>query len=209
MFKNNFLKNIKINKGITLLETLIAMGIFSLIMIAIGAFAKDLFFYNDVFTGGLTSYDEARKVLQPIASEIRSASSSSLGSYPIEKAANTEFIFFSDIDNNGLKERIRYFIVGNILKRGVTIPTGSPLQYLSANETISDIVHGVSNGLTPIFSYYNSSYNGNTAALTQPVSIIDVRLVKITIVIDADPNRPPAPVTVTTQVNIRNLKDNL
>jgi type II secretory pathway component PulJ len=209
MFINNFFKNIKINRGITLLETLIAVSIFSIVMIAIGSFARDLFFYNDVFTGGLTSYDEARKVLQPIASEIRSASSSSLGSYPIEKASNTEFIFFSDIDNNGSKERIRYFLVGNILKRGVIVPTGSPLQYLSANETISDIVHGVSNGSTPIFSYYNSSYNGSTAPLTQPVSIIDVRLVKIIIVIDADPNRPPAPVTVTTQVSIRNLKDNL
>jgi len=206
---NNFFKKIKINRGITLLETLIAMGIFSLVMMAIGSFARDLLFYNSVFTGGLTSYDEARKVLQPIASEIRSASSSSLGSYPIEKASNTEFIFFSDIDNNGSKERIRYFLVGNILERGVIIPTGSPLQYLSANETISEIVHGVSNGLTPIFSYYNSNYNGSTAALSQPVSIIDVRLVKITIVIDADPNRPPAPVTVTTQVSIRNLKDNL
>jgi len=36
-----------------------------------------------------------------------------------------------------------------------------------------------------------------------------VRLVRITIKIDEDPNRPPAALTSTTQVSIRNLKDNL
>ncbi len=207
MLKNNFYK--KINRGMTILEVVISIAIFSLIMGVIGTFARDLFYYNSIFSGGLTSYDEARKVLQPIASEIRSASASSLGSYSIEKTANTEFIFFTDIDNNGSKERIRYFLSGNIIKRGVIIPSGSPLQYLSANETITDIVHGVSNGLTPIFTYYNASYNGVTAPLTQPVSVVDVRLVKILFILDADPNRPPAPVTVTTQVSLRNLKDNL
>jgi prepilin-type N-terminal cleavage/methylation domain-containing protein len=209
MFRNNIYKKIKRNNGVTLLEVLITMAIFTLVMGAIATFARDLFYYNSIFTGGLTSYDDARKVLQPIASEIRAASSSSLGSYSIEKATNTEFIFFTDIDNNGSKERVRYYLSGNIIKRGVIIPTGSPLQYLPANETNTDIVHGVSNGVTPIFSYYNSSYNGTTAPLSQPVSILDIRLVKIVIIIDSDPNRPPGPVTVTTQVSIRNLKDNL
>jgi len=36
-----------------------------------------------------------------------------------------------------------------------------------------------------------------------------VRLVKITIVIDKDPQTPPGPMTLTTQISIRNLKDNL
>ena len=172
-------------------------------------FSRNLFYYDSVFSGGLTSYDEARKVLQPIASEIRSASPSSLGAYPIEEANNTEFIFFTDTDNNGTKERIRYFLSGTTLERGVIVASGSPLQYLSANEVVTEIVHNVNNGATPIFSYYDSSYNGSSAALTQPLSIFAVRLVKITLVIDADPNRPPAPVTASTQVSIRNLKDNL
>ena len=180
-----------------------------MIMGVIGKFARDIFYYNSVFEGGLTSYDEARKILQPIASQIRSASPSSLGGYSIEQATSTEFIFFTDIDNNGSKERIRYFLSGDTLKSGIIIPTGSPLQYVVANEKITDIVHGITNGSTSIFDYYNSNYNGSTAPLTQPVSIMDIRLVKITLVIDADPNRPPASITVTTQVNIRNLKDNL
>jgi len=192
-----------------LLEIALVIAIFSMMIGIIGKFSRDIFYFDSVFKGGLTSYDDARKILQPIASEIRSASPSSLGSYPIEKASNTEFVFFTDTNNDGIKERIRYFLLGDVLKRGTITPTGSPLQYISSNEKITEIVHGVTNGATPIFSYYDSNYNGSTTPLSQPVSIINVRLVKIVLVIDADPNRPPASVTVTTQVNIRNLKDNL
>lgn len=206
---NNLIKKIKKNTGITLLEVIITMAILSLVLGLIGSFARDLFFYEDVFTGGLTSYDEARKILQPITSEIRSASPSSLGSYPLEKTGQTEFIFFADIDNNGIKERVRYFLSDNIMKRGVIIPSGNPLQYLSANETISDIIHGIRNDSVPVFDYYDSNYNGSTAPLNHPVSVLDVRLVKISLILDEDPNKPPAPMTVTTQVSIRNLKDNL
>lgn len=203
---NNLYKN---NKGFTLIEIIISIGVFSIIVGAISLFARNVYYFDDTFSNGLTSYDESRKVLQPIASEIRSASSSSLGSYPIEKASNTEFVFFADIDSNGSKEKIRYFLVDNILKRGVIIPTGSPFVYLSSNEVITDIIHGVNNGSAPIFSYYDSSYTGTSSPLSQPVSIVNIRLVKINLIVDANPSRPPAPVSVTTQVSIRNLKDNL
>jgi len=209
MLINNSYQKIQKNKGVTLVELVVAIAVSVIILTAVTLFARNLFYYDSVFSGGLTSYDEARKVLQPIASEVRSASPSSLGAYPIEKSDNTEFIFFADIDNNGIKERIRYFLSGTILKKGITIASGSPLQYLTSNETVTEIVHNVRNGATPIFSYFDSNYNGSSAALTQPVSIFAIRLVKITLILDADPNRPPAPVTASTQVSIRNLKDNL
>lgn len=202
-------KNLKENKGLTLIEILITLAIFTIIMGLVGNFARDLFYYEDVFSGGLTSYDEARKIFQPISSEIRSASPSSLGSYPIEATDATSFIFFTDIDNDGLKERVRYYLSGTNLMRGEIIPSGTPLQYLPETETSSEIIHGVRNGSTPIFTYFDSNYNGSNSPLTQPVSALSVRLVKITLVIDNDPNKPPAPVTVTTQISIRNLKDNL
>ncbi len=197
------------NKGFTLIEMLVTVAVFSIVALIVMSFARDVYYYDSVFSKGLTSYDEARKVLSPMTSEIRSASPSSLGSYAIEKADVNEFIFYSDIDNNGNKERIRYFLDGNILKKGVIKPTGSPLQYVSGSEVITNIITGVSNGATPIFTYYNSNYSGSGNPLVQPVSILEVRLVKINIMIDIDPNRPPAPIVVTTQVSIRNLKDNL
>lgn len=204
-----FIKISKYNKGFTLVEILVTMAIFSLILSAIGLFARDIFYYDNIFSGGLTSYDDAKKILQPVASEIRSASQSSLGSYSIEQANNTSFVFFTDNNNDGLKERIRYFSSNGILKKGVITPSGSPLQYLSGSEIIKDIVPNLRNGATPIFTYYDTNYNGSTSPLSTPVPVLNIRLVKITLIIDTDPNRPPAPMTVTTEVSIRNLKDNL
>jgi prepilin-type N-terminal cleavage/methylation domain-containing protein len=195
--------------GFTLVEILVTMAIFSIILGAIGLFARDTFYYDNIFSSGLISYDEAKKILQPVASEIRSASQSSLGAYSIESADEGSFVFFTDTNSDGLKERIRYFLSGTTLKRGVISPTGSPLQYLSTNEITTDVVTNLTNGATPIFTYYDTDYNGNTNPLVQPVSVPSIRLVKITLIIDVDPNRPPLPMTVSTQVSIRNLKDNL
>lgn len=204
----NFLRNTN-KKGFTLVEVLVATAIFTIIVGLITMFIRNIYYFNNVFSSGLTSYDDARKALQPIASEIRSASPSSLGAYPLEKTAENELVFFSDINNDGLKEKIRYVVIGTTLKRGVTAPTGNPLQYASANEVLTTIVAGVRNGITPLFTYFGSAYAGTGNSLVQPVSVLDVRLVKINIIIDADPNRPPSPVSVTTQISIRNLKDNL
>lgn len=192
-----------------MIELVIGIAVLVAMVGVIGLFARNAFYYNSVFSGGLTAYDDARHVLQPMSSEIRSMSPSSLGSYPIEVAADNSFIFFTDINDDGLKERVRYFVQGTTLKKGVITPSGSPLQYNTANEVISELVHNLRNGTTPVFTYYDTNYNGTTSALTQPVDISYIRLIKVNMIVDVDPNRSPVPVTVTTQISVRNLKDNL
>lgn len=197
------------NKGFTIVEIMINLGIFSVIMVTIGLFIRNSYYMNSIFTGGLVSYDQSRKILQPIASEVRSASPSSLGAYALESTTDNSFIFYTDLDNNGTKERVRYYLSGINLMRGVITPTGSPLAYVSNNEVTQVLFEGVRNGSTPIFAYYDNTYTGISSPLTQPVSAMNVRLVKITLILDNNVSAPPSPITVTTQVSIRNLKDNL
>jgi len=210
MIINTFKKiNIKDKRGITLIELLITMTIFLIIMIAVGSFVKDIFSYNKIFNNSLTAYDDIRKILQPISSEVRSMSSSSIGSYPIELAQSNSLVFFADINNDGLKERIRYYLSGNILMKGIIVPSGNPLQYLSSSEISSAIIPNVNNGLVPIFNYYDNSYTGGSLPLAQPVNISKIRLIGINLIVDADLNNPPKPVSISTEVSLRNLKDNL
>ena len=178
-----FIKKLKKNKGATLIEIVITTVIFTIIMAAVSMFMRDIYFYNNIFTGGMNSYDEVKKVLHPIASEIRSASSSSLGAYPIEVAENNNFIFFSDLNNNGLKERVRYYLSGTKMMRGVIVPSGNPLSYSSDDEAITEIAQSVANSSTPIFTYFDTNYNGDTSPLGDPVSIPNIRLVKINLAI--------------------------
>ena len=190
------------------MEILISVSIFVLIIGVLTLLAKNIFSYDSFISSGLNSVDISRVALKTMTAEIRSASNSSNGAYSIDSATPTSFSFYGDINNDGLKERIRYFMSGTILKKGVLKPTGNPPTYISANETVTNFVKNITN-ISTIFLYYDKNYDGTTAALLTPINVNLIRLVKITLTTDEDPNRPPIPVTLTTQVSIRNLKDNL
>jgi prepilin-type N-terminal cleavage/methylation domain-containing protein len=202
-------KQSKKQSGFSIIEVLVAMFIFSLIIIAVFSFQKDIFSYNRTISDSLATQDEIRRALKIMIAEIRTSSPSNLGAYALVETANSSFIFYSNIDKDQNKERVRYFLDGTTLKKGVIKPSGSPLTYNPTDEVITELVHDVSNGTTPIFSYYDATYDGTTPSLAEPIDIAVVRLIKITVTVDKDPTNPPGPITLTTQVSMRNLKDNL
>lgn len=203
------IKSLKKQKGFTLLEILIAIGVFLIILIPLFNFERDIFYNNSFVQKSLLAEQESRRVLKNIISELRTSSSSNNGSYPIVLASSTAITFFSDINDDGLKEQIRYFLDGTTLKKGVIKPSGQPYQYITEDEEIFLEVNNISPLSTDIFEYYDDSYSGTTSPLSLPINIPEIRLVKITLMVEADPNRPPAPLYFTSQVSIRNLKDNL
>jgi len=168
-----------------------------------------MFFLDRFLSESLRAQEEARKAFKVITEETRPLSPSSLGAYAIAEASPSSFIFYSNIDSDPLKERVRYFLDGTVLKRGIIKPSGDPLSYNPDDETTSEIIHNVANDTTPLFSYYDSDYDGTTPPLGEPVNVSSVRLVKITVLIDKNPSQPPAAITMATQVSMRNLKDNL
>lgn len=199
----------KKNSGFTILEIIIVVAIFSLISVALGVFMFDVFDQNRFISSSISAEQEGRIVLKTFATELRSASSSSAGAYPILSASSNQIVFYTDLNNDGLKEQVRYFLSGTALMKGVTQPSSSsPPTYLGS-EVISEMVHNITNGTAGIFSYYDASYDGTTAPLPFPITISLVRLVKVNLVIDADPGKSPTSINITTQTSIRNLKDNL
>jgi type II secretory pathway pseudopilin PulG len=201
------LKKQKNKKGSTLLEILFGISIFILIVVALTLFSRNFWVYTSFISAGLDDADAGRQVIKTMVAEIRKASTANTGAYVINLATASAFTFYSDIDNDTLKEKVRYFLSGNLLQKGVTKPTGSPLTYDVLNEKITTLVSNVTN--SSIFDYYDTNYDGSTAPLSSPVAISSIRLIKITITKEKDPNRSPVPVTFSTQVSIRNLKDNL
>jgi prepilin-type N-terminal cleavage/methylation domain-containing protein len=197
------------NKGFTLTEIIVVVAISSVIFLAVFSFGNDIFSFNSEAQKNLSAQSDGRRVLKNMVKELRSTSPSSLGSYPIALASPTALTFFSNIDDDDYKEQIRYFLDGRELKRGVTKPSGTPLAYNPGNEQVMILVRDINNGAAPIFDYFDSNYAGTTTPLTQPVQVTKIRLVRMTLKIERDPNKSSGPVMVESQVFLRNLKDNL
>ncbi len=98
------------NKGITLLETLIAVAVFGIITTAV--FSIISYTYRTYHFGwqAVEAINEARRGMKVIVRETRAADTGEDGSFAIEKASAMEFIFYSDIDRDGETERVRYFL---------------------------------------------------------------------------------------------------
>jgi prepilin-type N-terminal cleavage/methylation domain-containing protein len=199
-----------LNRGFSLVEIVVVVGIFGIITVAISTFQVGIFKNNKIAQDSLSSAQDARSILGMMVRELRSASPGNDGSFTIAQAATNTIVFYSDTDGDGLKEKIRYFLATTTLKKGSIKPTGSPLSYSIANEKQSFLAYNIRNSTsTPLFEYFDTNYTGTSSPLTQPVSTTLVRLVKINLVIDLDPNRAPMIRSFTSQVNLRNLKDNL
>lgn len=205
MKERDFKKN-----GLTLVEILVVVGILSLLVVVATKLFRDVFQYNRNISAILTNIGEARRALKTMTAESRTASPSSLGAYALEQTATSSFIFYSDIDTDIEKERVRYYLQNGTLMKGVTNATGSPLVYNVGNEVRTELVHTVKNSsTTPLFSYYNEIYAGTTTALVAPFDVSVVRLVKMQILVGSSAVASSTPSIYSTQVTFRNLKDNL
>lgn len=195
--------------GFTLIELLLSVALSALVGSGVWIAQRQMFGTQTLIRDALSAQTEARRTIKDMTMVIREASSASDGSYAIGQAAENSFVFYVDSDGDGVKERVRYFLDGATFKKGIIIPVGSPLFYDPARETVQEIVRDVSNGARPVFQYYDTSYNGSTPPLAFPVSVGNVRLVKVTLTIDRNAQRPPEAFTLSTQITLRNLKDNL
>jgi len=87
-------------------------------------------------------------------------------------------------------------------KKGVIKPVGSPPTYPSDQEKISILTSYVRN-VPPIFEYFDSQGNKITE---YPARLVDTKLMKVYLVVNVDPNRPPQDFELESSVQLRNLK---
>jgi type II secretory pathway pseudopilin PulG len=202
--------NISKQGGMTLVEVLITLGIFVAVIIAVGTFEANIFIYQGEVSNSFATAQNAQVILKTMLTELREMAPAADGSYALVNAGSTTVSFFSDPDNDGTEEQITYTLSSTTLYKAIIQPSGNPPTYAVANQSTTTLLIGLRNGLvTPVFQYFDTNYNGTSSPLTQPVTTTAVRLVKVNVTLDMDPNRSPAPITYTVQANLRNLKSNL
>lgn len=195
--------------GFTLVELLITMSILALMGTLLGVFAATGFRAWGQNRDQVDAQESARAALARMTKIIREASASENGAYAISTAAAQTLTFYANVDNDTNREQVRFFLQGTDLKIGITQPVGQPATYPAGSETSTVLAGGIRNGASTLFQYYDTDFTGSQAALAQPVDLQDVRLVHITLAIDADPAKPPTAIDLQTSASFRNLKNNL
>lgn len=197
----------KDERGVTMVEVLVALGIF----ILVGGAAMQIFLTSlkdkDIVFEQLNIQSQGRKAQQDFINELRGASVSSIGGYPLVKVEPNELIFYSNLDGDIYRERVHYYLDGNQLVKGVLKPAGDPLKYEAENEVTSTVVDRLNNGESPLFYYYGQNYSGTTTALTSP-KVTEVKMVKIKFQLERNPSLAPAALNLEATAEIRNLKGN-
>lgn len=91
-----------------------------------------------------------------------------------------------------------------VLRKGITNPSGHPVEYPADQEEVRVLSRYIMSDL-PIFRFFD----GNGDELATPARLEDTKLIRVHLIINVNPNRPPQNFELESDVQIRNLKTNL
>ncbi|MBI5079509.1 fibronectin type III domain-containing protein [Candidatus Wolfebacteria bacterium] len=200
------LRKRKINAGFTIIEVMISFTVLAAVVLVVALFSQDIFKFSGFFSESLKTQQEVQQTFQSLAIEIRSMGPSSIGSYSIAEATTSTLVFYSDIDRDGLFERVKYFLNGSTLEKGVVKPTGNPLVYNLTGEAVNEVIHGVVATSSGVFSYYGADYTGSEPPMSFPINISDIRLIKAEISAQGNAKSPVEKFSILATP--RNLRSN-
>ncbi|MBI4093600.1 hypothetical protein HY417_01430 [Candidatus Kaiserbacteria bacterium] len=190
------------SRGLTGLETLIWVGVFSVVLGTI--VSATLYFYrvNRYTLGQATSITSGQRGLDEMMRTIREAAYASDGAYPIISIATSSFSFYADTDTGPQIEKLRYFLQGTTLYEGIVQASGDPPVYTGAEATssVSENVRNITFA-TSTFRYFDS----NGVLMTDYTQIDDVRFVTVNLIIDTDTTQLPPEITLRSSAGMRNL----
>lgn len=192
-------------KGFSLIETILVIAIGTLVMLAV--MSSVLYFYrtnsNTIEQGFALS--SARKGIEFMVRDIREATYSDNGAYPIILLGDNSFSFYSDIDRDNSVEQVRYFLDGDFLKKGTTNSTGAIPVYNPIDEEIVVISDFVRNSYTStdIFQYFDST----GVEVTDYNDITSVIFVKVNLIVNINPERLPEEFELHSSATLRNVKE--
>ncbi|MFA5994375.1 MAG: hypothetical protein WC823_05445 [Parcubacteria group bacterium] len=204
-------KNTKKYLGMGLIEVMVSIAIFTMSIAGFSLLFLRAWKANSyTFEMGQASYAVSRGVNTAV-SYLRKVRQGDDGTYPIVSAQNNDLVVFSDYNRDGITERLHFYLQNGQLKMGFTIPTtGIPKTYPAGDQQTKILASYIVNTpAQPIFYYYNANYPADKInnPLVLPLDVSTVRLVKILLKININPNRGPENIETQSFVEIRNLND--
>ncbi|OGG44131.1 hypothetical protein A2841_03980 [Candidatus Kaiserbacteria bacterium RIFCSPHIGHO2_01_FULL_48_10] len=189
--------------GLTLLEMLVTLAIFTIIMATI--VSSVLLFYRSNSSAIEQAYqvESARKGVDLLVRDIREVSYADNGAYPLAAIATSSIIFYADTDRDESVEMITYKLSGASFLRTVVDSSGNPSVYTSTGTTtvVSRYVQNNPQDVV-IFQYLNAS----STPISSMSEIVNVRSIVINLIVNVNPTRAPGEFTLRSSATLRNLR---
>lgn len=197
--------------GMTIVEMMVAISIFTIAIFGFTMlFMRSWQMNSYTIEMGQSSYAVSQGV-NNMVNYLRKARQADDGSYPVKSAAENDLVVFSDYDKDGVTERLHFYLQNGQVLMGITDPTtGIPKTYATSDQQTKLLADRIVNEADePIFYYYNKDYPADTVnnPVAMPVDVSTVRLIKIFLKINVDPNRAPDNIETQSFVELRNLND--
>lgn len=197
----------------TLMELMVAIGV---ALIAMQGFTYLFIRTWDtnkfVLEEGMASA-AASRATNKIVIQLRAVQQAGNGDYPIESADDFDLIFYCDVDDDGVVEKVHYYLdqVNDRLMLGVSNPLATnPVSYPATDSTVTVVTNYVVNETdNPIFFYYNDDYPGDTVTnpLATPTNVGEIQMIKVHLYVNINPVHAPDNINIESFVDLRNLHD--
>lgn len=196
------MKKRELTRGMTLIETMVWISVFTLAMLAIVSTLLSFYRTNAYTLEQATAVTSAQRALEQAVRTIREGAYSSQGAFPIVSIATNDFIFYADIDNDALIERVHYYVQGTTLMRGVLDATGNPPDY-TGTETASVVAEYVRNTDQSLSTFRYFDEIGSE--ITNFTNWTSVRFVTVNLAVNVNVATLPNQFTLSSSAAIRNL----
>jgi type II secretory pathway pseudopilin PulG len=197
-------------KGISLVDTLIAITIFSFLMISVGIMVVHFMRTQTDTLQQIRSASEARIAIKRLSRSLTNMSNGADGSFPVVSANDDELVYYSDLDGDLVTERIRYYVADQIIREEILFFDSTSQTYTQTGKQDKYIIGSVINtAAEPLFLYYQKGYDGlntpETYQLTEPINIAQINSVEINLMVNVDPANNPDTFNIKEHINLRNL----
>lgn len=197
-----------LQSGMTLVELLVVVSIYTILSLVIFASVQALYQSNSYTFAQADEVSHARRGLYTLSQDIREMTYGEDGTFPVVVMEDHRIGFYSDIDKDNSAEYVEYEVATTTLYKRTYNPVGNPPTYnLSTpdeSEILSEYVQNIVQG-SSTFAYYDT----NNVQLGTGSLLTDVRYIETKIIVNIDPLRSPGEFMLQSSIAPRNLKDNL
>jgi type II secretory pathway pseudopilin PulG len=192
-------------RGLSLLETIIWIGMFTM---AMGAIVSSMLFFYRTSNSTLqeaTAITSAQRGIDTMMRAIREVSYASDGAYPVVSIAEDGITFYANVDSDSGIERVHFYVQGTNLYEAILDPSGDPPVYsgTEAAMVLAENVQNIANDVDP-FSYFDE----DGIEISDYSDVSGVRFVTANILVDVDTVRPPTAVNIRSSAAMRNIIGN-